>query len=495
MENNRRAGVLMPISALGGFGGIGTFGKQCYRFIDCLEKGGQSVWQILPLLPTGYGNSPYQCPSAVALNYYFIDVCELAQMGLLTVDEVVSYSDGEGDFVNYGALFDNKIRLLKRAFSRFNIDDNNFCAFKRRGRYNDFALFMALKEKFDFKPWNEWSEPYRTYSEEVTERFKSGSQNYEFWLFTQYICLNQWTKVKQYANSKGIEIMGDIPLYLSYDSVEVWKEGNNLFKVDAYKNMTAVAGAPPDSFSEDGQVWGNPLYDWQKMREDGYKWWNERISNSFELYDILRLDHFRGFDRYFCIPFGANSAREGWWEEGPSFDFFKDKLNLKIVAEDLGVLDDGVYALMANTAYPGMRLMTFAFDNRAQNEHKPCNISYNCVAYTTSHDNQPLLGYVKEAISDVAFMLDLKSQCDRYNIAFDSSSIKDICRAIISLAYASEAKLCIIPVWDALFLGDEARINNPGIQTKDNWSWRIKDEGAYARLVPFLKELCQKYNR
>ena len=380
----RTCGLLMPISALPSGEGIGTLGSEAYRFVDFMKEAGQRVWQVLPLNPTNYGDSPYQSCCANALNYYFIDLAKLVEEGLLTKREVRAADLGsDARRVDYGKQFYHKIALLKKAFGRFRRTED-FDSFVKRGEYADFSVFMALKEKFSHRAWTEWDEPYKTYDEEVISAFeKEAREEILFWQFTQYIFLRQWHALQEYVHAAGIRIMGDIPLYLAYDSVEMWKYGSLLFRVDERRTPAAVAGCPPDAFSDDGQLWGNPVYDWEGMKRDGFAWWNKRIEDNLRLFDILRIDHFRGLDRYYAIPYGAPNARVGEWVDGPKEALFADKLGYDIVAEDLGVIDDGVRRLMKYVGYPGMKILEFAFDGRRENEHKPTNCTENYVAYTT----------------------------------------------------------------------------------------------------------------
>lgn len=496
---DRCAGVLMPIFSLKGSGGIGTLGKEAYSFIDFMVKSKLKIWQVLPVTPTGYGDSPYQSCTANAFNYYLIDLDSLVSEGLLSSEDVAKadLSDSPAK-VNYGKMFNIKIPLLRKAYKNFDVNTPGFVKFVQEGKYTDFCVFMALKVKFAHKSWADWEEPYRIYDRGVLERFALRSkEEVNFWQFTQYIFLKQWQKVRQYAATNGIVIMGDLPLYLSYDSVEMWKYGDSLFKVDKNRVPAVISGAPPDFFSEDGQLWGNPVYDWQKMKADGYSWWNKRLADAFALYDIVRLDHFRGFDRYYAVPFGDKTARNGHWEDGPSFDFFKDKLDYNFVVEDLGVLDEGVYTLMRKTGYAGMRELEYAFDGRQENEHRPSNYTKNLVCYTGTHDNMPLKGYLDEEFESkerkAVFIKILKEECLPYKIDADISSNERICATVCELAYASMANITIIPLWDMLALGKEARVNLPGVQTTDNWSWRVNCD--ISGLSDNLSRLANKYNR
>lgn len=499
MQDNRQFGILMPVSSLPSEEGIGTLGKGAYKFIDYLRSCKAAIWQVLPLNPTNYGDSPYQSCSANALNYYFID------LGLLMRDGLIR--DGDADLdglrgddprrVDYGRQFYYKVRLLKLAFTRFERTEE-FLAFVKKGDYADFAVFMALKEKFGHKSFVEWDAPYRVYDEGVINNFiEENRDEVLFWHFTQFIFLKQWNDVKNYAHSKGIEIMGDIPLYVAYDSVEMWKYGNAMFKVDESRAPYVVAGCPPDAFTDDGQLWGNPIYDWDKMRGDGYRWWHKRIDDCFALYDILRIDHFRGFDSYYAIPAGESTARYGHWEDGPKEELFGRHLSQKIVAEDLGLIDDGVRRLMKNVGYPGMKVLMFAFDGNRDNEHKPSNYTKNFVCYTGTHDNIPLKAYIEELDewNGERFLRDLDAECRTAGISPRLNGLENICRTVIRLAFVSRADTVIIPMWDILAMGAEARINLPSTVSPKNWSWRFTDEDLTKKSSAFLRYNVKKSGR
>ena len=499
MQNKRKFGILMPISSLPSEEGIGTLGKGAFEFIDYLHSCGGRIWQVLPLNPTNYGDSPYQSCSANALNYYFIDLKKLTDDGLLREEDIDIYRLCGEDRrrVDYGKQFNYKIELLKLAYSRFE-KSGEFLSFVERGEYSEFALFMALKERFGHKSFTEWDEPYRTYDENVVNSFiEENKDAVLFWHFTQFVFLKQWKAVKDYAHSKNIEIMGDIPLYIAYDSAEMWKYGDKMFKVDGYRAPYVVAGCPPDAFTDDGQLWGNPIYDWGKMQREGYGWWNKRINECFGLYDILRIDHFRGFDSYYAVPAGEKTARNGHWEKGPKEELFEGHLSQKIVAEDLGLIDDGVRRLMKNVGYPGMKVLMFAFDGNADNEHKPSNYTENFVCYTGTHDNIPLKGFIQELDKDgfEKYLKDLKSECDVAGIDAHVENMQEICRTVMELAFVSRADTVILPMWDILNMGEEARINLPSTVSPKNWSWRFLNEDFTAESSSFLRKNAEKSKR
>ena len=498
MAKGRNFGILLPVSSLPSGEGIGTLGTEAYNFIDFLSESGGKIWQVLPLNPTNYGDSPYQSCSSDALNYYFIDLQQLVCDGLLKKGEIVLEELSDSPLkVNYGKQFTQKIALLKKAFSRFD-GGSEFEDFVNRGEYSDFAVFMAIKQKFNHVAWTEWEQPFGVYDEDTVAKFvKENKTEYLFWQFTQFIFLKQWNALKSYANSKGVSIMGDIPLYVAYDSVEVWKYGEKLFKVNANRKLKCVAGCPPDGFTEDGQLWGNPVYNWEEMRNDGYAWWKARIEKCFKLFDVLRIDHFRGFDRYWEVPAGDSTARYGHWEDGPKEELFKDILGYKIVAEDLGVIDDGVRRLMKNVGYPGMKVLEFAFDGKADNEHKPSNHTENFVCYTGTHDNMPLKQYIDDLSEEqrAVFAEDVVKESGILNITAKTATSKELCRSVVELAFASKSDTAIVPVWDLLALGGEARINEPSTVSDKNWSRRFLKEDFSKELSGYLKKVSKRSKR
>lgn len=498
MAKGRNFGILLPVSSLPSGEGIGTLGTEAYNFVDFLSESGGKIWQVLPLNPTNYGDSPYQSCSSDALNYYFIDLQQLVCDGLLKKCEIVLEELSDSPLkVNYGKQFTQKIALLKKAFSRFD-GGSEFEDFVNRGEYSDFAVFMAIKQKFNHVAWTEWEQPFGVYDEDTVAKFiEENKTEYLFWQFTQFIFLKQWNALKSYANSKGVSIMGDIPLYVAYDSVEVWKYGEKLFKVNANRKLKCVAGCPPDGFTEDGQLWGNPVYNWEEMRNDGYAWWKARIEKCFKLFDVLRIDHFRGFDRYWEVPAGDSTARYGHWEDGPKEELFKDILGYKIVAEDLGVIDDGVRRLMKNVGYPGMKVLEFAFDGKADNEHKPSNHTENFVCYTGTHDNMPLKQYIDDLSEEqrAVFAEDVVKESGILNITAKTATSKELCRSVVELAFASKSDTAIVPVWDLLALGGEARINEPSTVSDKNWSRRFLKEDFSKELSGYLKKVSKRSKR
>ena len=507
---DRFAGVLLPVTALPSPYGVGTLGKHARDFIDFLAKSKQSVWQVLPLVPTGYGDSPYSSSCAIAGSPYLIDIDTLIHRGLLTQDEANEYNcqsewEDMKNRVNYEALFYRRIPLLKIAFSRFDTACSEFTEFINRGEYSDFAMFMALKEAHGWKALSTWEEKYRLRDETALAEFvESKRDDVLFWQFTQFEFFNQWSEIKAYANERGVQIMGDMPLYVSDDSAEVWAHPE-LFMLDEKGASTEVAGVPPDYFSEDGQLWGNPLYNWVKMKEDGYAWWTARLRKALDMYDIVRIDHFRGFDRFYAIPAGSVNARIGQWYDGPKEALFEDKKDWMIVAEDLGVLDDGVYRLMANTGYPGMKILEFAFDGNPYHIFKPSNYGHNCVVYTGTHDNATFIEFLEDMGEGQRqiFYSDLAAECKKFDISFNYhprwvNSVSTMHRAreaVISVALASDAKYVIFPLQDLLGTGRETRMNMPGILSNKNWSWRCQSRDLGKKLAEKLSGEVERSNR
>ncbi len=495
---NRKYGILLPIFSLPGKYGIGTLGEHSYKFIDFLRASKAGIWQILPIGPTGFGNSPYQSLSAFAGSEYLIDLSDLQQQGLLKKSELKEFDlEEERGRVNYAVLFRNGNALLKRAFSRFDVSDRSFAKFCEDEEIFNYALFSALKTSFSYKPWYEWDRLYRERNVKALETFyKDNRQLVDFFLFAQFQFFNQYKKLKKYANANGIEIFGDMPLYVSLDSADVWKH-REFFQLEPDGTPKAVAGVPPDAFSSEGQLWGNPLFDWEKMKEDNYAWWNERIKKAFELYDIVRIDHFRGFDRYYSIKFGNENAKEGQWIDGPKFEFFKNKLNLQIVAEDLGIIDDGVKSLLAKTGFPGMKILLFGFNGDPANPYLPSNVGNNFVIYTGTHDNLPVKAYLKSlTLEERNFVVSLlKQQCATLKIPMYSKTIDGLTDKFVELAFASKADCAIIPMWDLRRLGEDGRINFPSTLSEKNWSYRFSECDFDTNLQKRLYKLAKRYNR
>jgi 4-alpha-glucanotransferase len=494
----RGAGVLCHISSLAGDYGIGTLGKEAYDFVDMLSKYGVKYWQILPLQQTGFGDSPYQSVCCNSGNPYFIDLVALKNMGLLDEEELNGAKMPAGD-VEYTKLYEQRYPLLRRAFARFNIKDKDFIDFIESGEYEDYALFMSLKSRYEGS-FNNFPDAYKYKEHLAMFEFRNSvyKTEYCFWLFLQYIFKNQWAKLKAYANSKGVKIIGDIPLYVAYDSSDVWARPE-LFQLDEDLKPTKVAGVPPDYFSKTGQLWGNPLYNWDAMRAENYEWWIARIAKAQELYDVVRIDHFRGLDRYYAIPADAETAETGEWEDGPKAELFtaaeQSLGKLNVIAEDLGVMDDGVIALRKETGFPGMKIIMFAFDGNEKNEYLPKYITKNSVTYTGTHDNDTALGFISN-MTDEQFSLlkkSLRGALKSEGVYMPIVDRTDAARAMVMCAMHSKSNLAIIPVQDIMLADNSARMNTPST-SKGNWQFRLKNLPSRNSMANF-KNLIKNSNR
>lgn len=491
----RRNGMLLPIASLPSPYGIGGFSKEAYEFIDLLEETGQKLWQILPLGPTSYGDSPYQSFSTFAGNPYFIDLDTLVEKGWLTKEacEASDYGDNES-YIDYGRIYDSRFVLLKQAFLNSDVlSDEKFTEFCKANQHwlPDYALYMALKNQNDGKSWIEWEEEIRLRKPEAVEYYKKElEEECNFYEFLQYEFHEQWTKVKEYAHEKGIQIVGDVPIYVAFDSADTWANPE-LFQLDEKNLPLGVAGCPPDAFSATGQLWGNPLYNWAYHKKTGYDWWLKRIAYCFDLYDIVRIDHFRGFDEYYSIPYGDETAVNGHWEKGPGMDLFntvKEKLGeLDIIAEDLGFLTESVFQLLKDSGYPGMKVLQFAFDPSEDSDYLTYKYQRNCVVYTGTHDNDTTAGWF-EKLSDGD-----KEVALRYMNSFYTPK-EEQHWDLIALAMRSTADTCIIPVQDFLGLGSEARINMPST-LGDNWKWRMTKGAFSEELKEKIRRMTKLYGR
>ena len=491
----RRNGMLLPIASLPSPYGIGGFSKEAYEFIDLLEETGQKLWQILPLGPTSYGDSPYQSFSTFAGNPYFIDLDTLVEKGWLTKEacEASDYGDNES-YIDYGRIYNSRFVLLKQAFLNSDVlSDEKFAEFCKANQHwlPDYALYMALKNQNDGKSWIEWEEEIRLRKPEAVEYYKKElEEECNFYEFLQYEFHEQWTKVKEYAHEKGIQIVGDVPIYVAFDSADTWANPE-LFQLDEKNLPLGVAGCPPDAFSATGQLWGNPLYNWAYHKKTGYDWWLKRIAYCFDLYDIVRIDHFRGFDEYYSIPYGDETAVNGHWEKGPGMDLFntvKEKLGeLDIIAEDLGFLTESVFQLLKDSGYPGMKVLQFAFDPSEDSDYLTYKYQRNCVVYTGTHDNDTTAGWF-EKLSDGD-----KEVALRYMNSFYTPK-EEQHWDLIALAMRSTADTCIIPVQDFLGLGSEARINMPST-LGDNWKWRMTKGVFSEELKEKIRRMTKLYGR
>jgi 4-alpha-glucanotransferase len=487
--------MLLPIASLPSKYGIGSFSKSAYEFIDSLKKAGQKYWQILPVGPTGYGDSPYQSFSTFAGNPYFIDPDTLVEDGLLTKEEAEGYDFGDNPrYIDYEKIYRSRFRMLRLAYGRSNIKkDKRFAAFRKENAFwlEDYALYTAVKDSFGNVSWKEWAEDIKLRRPRALDTCrKKLKEDIEFYKFIQYLFTRQWTLLKKYANDNGIRIIGDIPIYVAFDSADTWSHPE-LFQLDEKQNPTAVAGCPPDAFALTGQLWGNPLYRWETHKKTGYEWWLSRISYSFKLYDAVRIDHFKGFDEYYSIPYGDKTAQFGHWEKGPGLEFFRtidEKLGkLDIIAEDLGYITESVRELLRNTGYPGMKVLEFAFDSREDSDYLPHNYDKNCVVYTGTHDNDTILGWFRSIKAEdraMALQYINRKPGNNKNIHWD----------FIRLAQQSVAKLCVIPVQDYLGLASEARINTPST-VGDNWKWRLLEGELEEELLLNIRQITNLYGR
>ena len=491
----RKSGILLPISSLPSKYGIGTFSKEAYEFVDKLKEANQSIWQILPLGPTGYGDSPYQSFSTFAGNPYFIDLDELVNEGILTEEECSNYDWGSNDqYIDYEKIYLSRFKILKIAYERSKINENEaFRAYCENNNWwlDDYALYMAIKDSYNGKSWIEWDSNIRTRESEAIDKYKEElKDDINFYKYQQYIFSCQWTKLKAYANEKGIKIVGDIPIYVALDSADTWSN-LELFQLDKDGIPVSVAGCPPDAFSATGQLWGNPLYDWEYSRNTNHEWWIKRIEYSFKLYDVVRIDHFRAFDEYYSIPYGEDTAINGSWKKGPGIELFntiKEKLgDVDIIAEDLGFLTETVKQLLDDTGYPGMKVLQFAFDSREDSDYLPHNYTKNCIVYTGTHDNNTIKGWYKEISSE-----DKQMSVDYINNKYSKED--EIHWDFVCLAMRSVADTCIIPVQDYLGLDSEARINTPST-LGNNWNWRMNKGSLSKDIIEKIRMLTKLYGR
>lgn len=493
----RSSGILFHPTSLPGKYGIGTLGKEAYAFIDFLKKSRQKLWQIFPLGPTGYGDSPYQSFSSFAGNPYLIDFDLLIEAHLLSEEDLrdVFFGDNE-EYIDYGAIYNQKYPLLRRAYENFKSSDNhetkeNLEHFKRENAswLNDYSLYISLKNHFNGLPWNEWAHDIKNREHGAMEHYRNElADDIEYHNFIQFLFFKQWGDVKRYANENGIKIIGDIPIFVAADSSDAWANPE-IFLFDEERKPVKVAGVPPDYFSATGQLWGNPLYNWQKLKETNYSWWVERVRANLSTCDIIRIDHFRGFEAYWAVPYGDDTAINGQWEPGPGIDLFnaiKSQLGeLPIIAEDLGLMTQGVIDLREATGFPGMKILGFAFDSGEENDYLPHTYTKNCVVYTGTHDNDTLIGWFQKAKEE-----DRQFARDYLNSRSDDEIHWDAIRG----AWSSVANMAISPVQDFLGLGSEARINTPGVAA-GNWQWRLKHGVLTDELAERIAKLTKVYSR
>ena len=489
----RASGVLLPVFSLPSKYGIGCFSKEAYKFIDLLKEAGQSYWQLLPLGPTGYGDSPYQSFSTYAGNPYFIDLKTLIKEGLLTKKECKEYDFGEDDgYVDYEKIYQSRFKALKKAYGRFQ-KNGDYEKFVKDNAYwlDDYSLYMAVKDSQGGAAWTEWEAPLKNREEHALEEARERlADEIGFYKFQQYEFDRQWKKLHAYANKQGVKIIGDIPIYVAFDSADTWA-APELFQFDENNEPIGVAGCPPDAFSATGQLWGNPLYDWEYHKKTGYEWWIRRIEYCFKLYDVVRIDHFRGFDEYYSIPYGEETAVNGKWMPGPGMELFRaveEKLGRpEIIAEDLGFLTPSVYKLLEDSGFPGMKVLQFAFDSRDSDTYLPHTYPRNCVVYTGTHDNDTTKGWYHaagKAVHDFAKEYMNKPRLDEDSLAGD----------FITMAMSSVADLCVIPMQDYLGLGSEARINIPST-LGGNWCWRMKKGQFDKKTAKEMRRVTKLYGR
>ena len=488
----RESGILMHITSLPGQYGVGTMGKQAYEFVDFLERAGQSYWQLLPLNPTGYGDSPYQSCSTFAGNHYLIDLNMLVEEGLLEQQELecIHWCDSDTK-VSFGLLYENRLNVLRLAYSRFHDDDalSAFCA-EHSGWLPDFALFMALKDKFGGAPWYRWEDGLKFRdTNTIWNARQELKREIRFYYFVQYLFFRQWTALRKYAHSKGVRIIGDVPIYVPYDSVDVWSSPE-LFQLNAQLDPVDVAGCPPDAFTADGQLWGNPLYRWDEMKKDDYAWWIRRLAAAGRLYDVVRMDHFRGLESYWSVPYGDPTARNGRWVKGPGMSFInavkKHLPQLEMIAEDLGYLTQEVLDLRDASGYPGMKVLEFAFDSREPSNYLPHTYTSNTICYTGTHDNMTMRQWFETASPEAV-------QYATEYMALNEA--EGLVWGVIRTAFSSVSDLCVIQLQDFLNLGGEARMNFPGTLSDSNWTWRVKEGIIDDTLAARIAHLTTLYGR
>ena len=489
----RSSGILMPISSLPSPYGIGTFGKAAYDFADFLKAAGQKYWQLLPLGPTSYGDSPYQSFSTFAGNPYFIDLDLLVKDELLTRSEIETCEWGTNPrYVDYGKIYENRCLLLQKAKERgWARDAEAVRVFEKENEswLPDYALFMALKRHFDMQSWSEWPEDIRLHQRDALERWRTAlREDVELFTYIQFLFYKQWSELKEYINDLGIHIIGDLPIYVAMDSADVWAEPE-MFKLDEHGVPTEVSGVPPDYFSEDGQLWGNPLYDYDAMERQGFGWWIRRIGGASKLYDVIRIDHFRGFESYWAVPYGEKTARKGKWVKGPGMKlvgtltgWFHD---LEFIAEDLGYATPEVAQLLKDSKLPGMKVLEFAFNPHEPSDYLPHYYTENCVCYTGTHDNAPLAEWFAEG-DPKELVLAKKYLGLNEEEGFNFGVIRG--------GMSSVAKLFVAQMQDYLGLGKHNRMNTPGVAS-GNWEWRMLPEEADEKLAEKIAEMVKMYGR
>lgn len=490
MSIRRSCGVLLPIFSLPSRHGIGTLGKAAHDFIDFLASAGQSWWQILPVGPTGCGDSPYQSFSTFAGNPYLIDLDLLIDEGLLTEAELADFDfGGEEEAIDYGKLFETRLDALRLAYGHMSAsiraEHNEFCR-ANAAWLQSYTLYTAVKKHFGMAAWTQWPEDIRLRRDEAVRRYSELlKDDIDFCCFVQFLFFRQWDGLRQYAREKGIGIMGDMPIYVALDSADVWAEPE-FFQLDEDGMPREVAGVPPDYFSAEGQLWGNPLYDWDRMKSDGYGWWIRRVDGAARLYDALRIDHFRGFESYWAVPYGAETAKDGCWRRGPGMDLVGRLTawfcNVQFIAEDLGILTPAVHELLSGSGLPGMKVLEFAFDPDGGSDYLPHKYIPNCVCYTGTHDNMPLAAWLESAPDE------------ELRFAREYLGTDELHGGIMRCGMRSTASLFIAQMQDWLALGETSRINTPGTAF-GNWRWRLKNDALTPELAEEMRRLSVMYGR
>lgn len=489
----RKSGVLMHISSLPSKYGIGTLGEEAYKFVDFLKDSGQGFWQILPIGPTSFGDSPYQSPSTYAGNPYFIDFELLMHDGLLDRSDYEIYDWGKNEEkVDFNALFQSRDKVLKKAYGNgFERDKNEVEKFKKENQYwiLEYGLFMAIKKHFGLKSFIQWDMHIRRGEKEELEKYREIlKDDIDFYIYVQYLFFKQWKNLKEYANKNGVEIIGDIPIYVAEDSVDVW-DNKEIFCVDNEFNPIEVAGCPPDAFSEDGQLWGNPLYNWEALKKQDFRWWINRIRYASSIYDVIRIDHFRAFSSYYGIPKGEKTAKNGSWKKAYGEELFKkvkkEIPNVRIIAEDLGILSQDVYELMDKVGFPGMKVLLFAFNSSGDSDYIPYKIESNSVAYIGTHDNDTYMGWV-----DKADKKDLNFAKKYMNLTEEEGYNWGVIRTLLE----TKAEISMIQIQDILGLGNEARMNKPST-LGTNWLWRVKKDELTKEISSRLYEITKIFGR
>ena len=489
----RTSGILMHISSLPGSTGIGTLGEEAFKFVDFLKESGQTYWQVLPLCPTSYGDSPYQSFSTFAGNPYFIDFDLLCNDGLLKKSDYEKISWGsDSEKIDFPTIYKNRFKVLEKAYKKFDLLNPAFIEFCDENKYwlDDFALYMALKNSFNGKSWNEWPTKLKTREKSALKaKMVELNSEIDFQKFIQYLFFKQWSNLKKYANENGVSIIGDVPIYVAGDSADVWANPKQ-FLLDNDCNPIDVAGCPPDAFSDEGQLWGNPLYDWEYMKKDNYSWWKQRIKQQYSLCDVIRIDHFRGFESYYCIPANSKTAKIGEWRKGPGIEFFREIENdlgkMNIIAEDLGYLTPAVKRMLKQSKYPGMKVLQFAFDTDEENDYLLHNFTKNSVAYVGTHDNDTIMGYMTKTAP--------RKTRKRAKEYLRLTRKEGYNWGMMKAVWSSNSDTVIVTMQDLLGLGNEARMNYPST-VNNNWQWRANNDYLSDELAEKIKYYTALYQR